>query len=366
MSGLALLHQKHTSNIGQTAWLIRRCVDDIGMPTTSKVLIVGDTNGQDTTNLLNDLPTITSVTILEHNSTLRTSLTSQFSADGRVQVLDSSSYDFTENENMFDIVCCSFVLCRYPENGLGPISTEDFKASVDQLVLITKENGCIMIPGSNYLLQHYMPSPMIIHKFGSYVSHVPCYDIANNTIKLKRDIGMYVGQKQNSSVALESVDTLAGVGSMSIPTTSITVGDTYEATCTWPNYPAGRIRLELQNVEGTNAGDLYTVMSIQGLATGTDYIIILTHLIDSTWQQYSSTSYSSSVNPFTNNKEFKISITKTSTSTSTWTIVDANDDTFFTDTSTDHTPSRLSQVDHIGVNSVGGSTFTYNVRKIPA
>ena len=359
MSGLQTKKQTNITCIAHNEWMLEHCVSDLNMTTTPTVLLVGDSNGHETFDVFKTLPNTVSVTILEHDATLRGSLAVTFTNDARVSIVDPSTYDFEANANTFDIVCCSFVLCRYPEGLEGPIAVDDFKASIDQLVTVTKEDGFLITAGSNYLLQHYMPVPMTIYKMGGYTSHVPCYEINDSTLLDSSHLGNYVAKKLATNATLKDIpEGIAGVGTMSVPTTVVT-GDVFLAQCTWPNYPTGRLRLEFQNTTGLNSGDLYTVMSMRGLGTGTDYIINLTANIDGTWNQFSSDSYNATTNPFTGNQTFTIKATKETSSTTKWEILYNNGSVFFSKTSTDHDDSRLTEVDSVGVNAVDGSTFSY-------
>jgi hypothetical protein len=333
-----------------------------GATADSDILVIGD-DGTQVTDVLTAFPSATSVVLMEHVASQRALATTTHSGNGKVTVVDPATYDFSGNAAAFDVIICTFVLCRYPEYGNGPVLVADFKACVDQMFALLKIGGLLLVGGSNYCLKDYLPTPCNTTKLTAYVSHVPVYDIDGTDTQLTSQHGMFVAQKLDTNTSLDTPGTsVSGTGSMCVPST-VVAGDVLAATAIWSNFPTGRMKLELTQ----SSGEVYLMLVIRANISMNTYSIYLNHKTAAnvfTFIYY--TNYNSTTNPMTNLNEFRLEISKTTSTTSRCRIYNGNSTNstvFFEQTITDHDPSSLTDISDICLNSYDGASFSYTITK---
>jgi hypothetical protein len=218
---------------------------------TPHILIVGD-DGPQSLDVIASFPTYSSIDILEIDASVRTTVTTALSAHSNVTVYDPANFDFNAHAEHYDIILCTFVLCRFPEHGNGPIDPQDFKECIDQLGAMMADKGYMLTCGSNYSVAEYLPKDCTSEVVLNNHTHVHQYDINDGVTPTPVDYTYSVYKTLQVQVVLQPTEDFTG----------------------WYNCIATQNGSAGLSISGTNTAYIIAIQSALGMSGGTNTVAI--------------------------------------------------------------------------------------------
>ena len=213
------------STNNQTTWIFHKCVDDYGFAGTSpKILVVGD-NGTQVNNIITVFPAYDSIDLMEIDATNRALAATALAAHNNITILAPDAFDSSGKARAYDFVVCTYVLCRYPEDGEGPLTLATYQACIDELFGMVAVDGFLVAYGSNYSLEDYAMAESKLLEIATYPTHAPTYNLDGTTLKSSTS-GSFIARR------FPPTQTFGGFTSLIATTSTLTITVTVDPLLT--------------------------------------------------------------------------------------------------------------------------------------